>query len=386
MRRLLSFILLLATAGVLSAATCPLSNTLRGDFASTAIATLSNTSACPSLVGDNACCTQEYLNSIGSQTDPFMTMAKQYLTHIDESEQCMASLRELSCGLCSEFQDSFTLGKTFSGQVRLCDSYCTNLYNNCGGVLFEDSNDGVAELVSEKFSNDPLELCYILFGSGQPLRGVLTENVRNCFSSAQQCTDEDIEGFYTECVDGKRSYVYRYKSSSTCTAGKPLPAPIAGLQCDMACSPGYYLPGGAEACLPCNPGTFSVGGGVSYPFFKTFPSVEEGFDHYVESTNGVDFEHGVRIESADNSGWIHNNTYLASGPGLKDRQNSVMAYTAKFVREGNITFGYKVDGEVCRRCERPAALWILFFLLSPLLFFFFFFSFFFFFFFPPFLM
>ncbi|KAF1756222.1 hypothetical protein GCK72_012675 [Caenorhabditis remanei] len=91
------------------------------------------------------------------------------------------------------------------------------------------------------------------------------------FTTCQQiCTDQDYEFTYTNCDEkGERWRVAVPHSGMQCSN---LPTPRRGWNCSFSCEPGHYLDLDSQHCRPCNPGFFSLGGGIRYEEFVTFCS------------------------------------------------------------------------------------------------------------------
>eukprot|EP00741_Cyanophora_paradoxa_P010661 tig00020537_g10304.t1 len=150
------------------------------------------------------------------------------------------------------------------------------------------------------------------------------------------CDDEDIGSVYTPCntQTNSRSLVYYFKPPATCRGGKALPPPVTGIRCDLTCPAGQRLNGELKSCSDCQPGTFSTGGALRFtdwssgfpPQFSTECRDAEG-----EVCNPWRVRNGSVIDSGDHS----------------DQQNlvAVLALRVLLVRDGAISFEYRVDAE-----------------------------------------
>lgn len=83
---------------------------------------------------------------------------------------------------------------------------------------------------------------------------------------AADSTTECPIPMYTPCdyTQNKRSLVYYMSPTGTCQGNMDAPLPITGIPCDIQCGPGGYLPWGQVTCATCEPGTYSIGGGLRY--------------------------------------------------------------------------------------------------------------------------
>ncbi|EFO89967.1 hypothetical protein CRE_22064 [Caenorhabditis remanei] len=82
-----------------------------------------------------------------------------------------------------------------------------------------------------------------------------------------------------------------------------------GLQCHVvestfSCEPGHYLDLDSQHCRPCNPGFFSLGGGIRYEEFVTLPS---GFSvDNMDSNPNTQFlsQQSQVVECPKEAGWV----------------------------------------------------------------------------------
>lgn len=166
---------------------------------------------------------------------------------------------------------------------------------------------------------------------------------------------------FSDCVDDERSLFYYLKNEATCAANmtnqvlaKP---PVHGLRCDVQCDRGYYLganfsgPVPVSGCERCPQGKYSLGGGQLFSqrtdAWSSPLSAELQTDCMTQNMYTGQWQHNCNPwePSADGS-------YISSGQNSGVMQNfegtrlySTLRVSATFVREGTVTYKYRVDAE-----------------------------------------
>ncbi|DBA00102.1 TPA: hypothetical protein N0F65_000393 [Lagenidium giganteum] len=168
---------------------------------------------------------------------------------------------------------------------------------------------------------------------------------------------------FSECIDNERALYYYMENATTCTSPGVDPSklsfkpPVTGLKCDIPCPKGTYLgvnftnSDPVSACLPCNDGTFSLGGGMLFSKLANSWTTPLPVDIFTECvtrnmyTNQWQSNCAPWVASADG-------TMITSGSNsdILDRYEasrlfSTLRISATFVREGSVTFQFYVDAE-----------------------------------------
>ncbi|EKX51696.1 hypothetical protein GUITHDRAFT_102302 [Guillardia theta CCMP2712] len=155
-------------------------------------------------------------------------------------------------------------------------------------------------------------------------------------STIKECKDNDIHTSYTSCDESTSTRSLTYFYSALCKKGKALPPTVVNLPCNITCNAGQYLPLGKPTCSPCEPGTYSIGGGEKYMNWESFPP---GF------STSCKFQLEADNDQTCN-GWVLNGTYIHSGE-LRGKRlvDSTLTMKVELIRSGSVTFEYKVDAE-----------------------------------------
>ncbi|KAE9355330.1 hypothetical protein PF008_g4124 [Phytophthora fragariae] len=166
---------------------------------------------------------------------------------------------------------------------------------------------------------------------------------------------------FSDCVDDERTLFYYLKAEGTCLANttnevlaKP---PVHGLRCDVQCDKGYYLganfsgPEPVSGCERCPQGKYSLGGGKLFSqrtnAWSSPLSAELQSDCMTQNMYTGRWQHNCNpwVASADGS-------YISSGDNSGVMQNfegsrlySTLRVSATFVRDGSVTYKYRVDAE-----------------------------------------
>ncbi|KAL3666927.1 hypothetical protein V7S43_007874 [Phytophthora oleae] len=166
---------------------------------------------------------------------------------------------------------------------------------------------------------------------------------------------------FSDCVENERTLFYYLKSEGTCAANmtnqvlaKP---PVHGLRCDVQCDRGYYLGANFSGSVPvsgcerCPQGKYSLGGGQLFSqrtdAWSSPLSAELQTDCMTQNMYTGQWQHNCNpwVPSADGS-------YISSGENSGVMQNfegtrlySTLRVSATFVREGSVTYKYRVDAE-----------------------------------------
>eukprot|EP00004_Rigifila_ramosa_P003275 TRINITY_DN1349_c0_g1_i1.p1 TRINITY_DN1349_c0_g1~~TRINITY_DN1349_c0_g1_i1.p1 ORF type:complete len:881 (-),score=144.00 TRINITY_DN1349_c0_g1_i1:82-2571(-) len=124
--------------------------------------------------------------------------------------------------------------------------------------------------------------------------------------------------------------IFFKKFNSTCTGGVEQPANIPNIPCEVECQNGeFYGPPSAPVCTPCDPGSYSSGGGLIFESWTVIPS------DFVTSCTGTGC-----------SPWSANGTFIESGnQGQNNNILSNLIYQPSLVHAGNVTFEYRVEAE-----------------------------------------
>lgn len=155
-------------------------------------------------------------------------------------------------------------------------------------------------------------------------------------ASLPTCTAPMIKSSYTRCDPASATRSLAFYHNVACKNGVPLPPTVPHLPCNVTCNPGEYLPLGEPGCAPCEPGTYSVGGGSKYMNWETLP---EGFSTYCVFQ--LDADQGTPC-----SGWELNGTFIGSGEMRGKRLvDSVLELKVDLIRPGSVAFEYIVDAE-----------------------------------------
>ncbi|CAP32475.1 Protein CBG13728 [Caenorhabditis briggsae] len=153
----------------------------------------------------------------------------------------------------------------------------------------------------------------------------------------QICTDQDYEFTYTNCDEhGERWRVAVPRDGVQCAN---LPTPKRGLNCSFSCEPGHYLDLDSQHCRPCNPGYFSLGGGIRYEEFVTLPS---GFSvDNMDSTQDTQYssQQSRMVECPKEAGWVVKDGELIYIP---TPCVSRLSFSANLVRPGSVEFTYRM--------------------------------------------
>ncbi|PAV57468.1 hypothetical protein WR25_26888 [Diploscapter pachys] len=157
----------------------------------------------------------------------------------------------------------------------------------------------------------------------------------------RECGQNDYEFTYTSCDEaGQRWRVAVPKAGSNCEGG--LPQPQKGLNCSFSCKPGRYLDIETQQCRPCDPGRYSLGGGIRFEEFVTLP---EGF-----SVENFDPSAGIFSDSSSSSSSTKTVCPLEAGWVVRDDVLlyiptpciSRLSYQATLVRPGFVEFVYRM--------------------------------------------
>ncbi|KUF81333.1 hypothetical protein AM587_10016526 [Phytophthora nicotianae] len=166
---------------------------------------------------------------------------------------------------------------------------------------------------------------------------------------------------FSDCVDDERTLFYYLKSEGTCssnTTGHVLAKPpVHGLRCDVQCDRGYYLGANFSGSVPvsgcerCPQGKYSLGGGKLFSqrtdAWSSPLSAELQTDCMTQNMYTGQWQHNCNpwVPSADGS-------YISSGQNSGVMQNfegtrlySTLRVSATFVRDGSVTYKYRVDAE-----------------------------------------
>eukprot|EP00727_Mastigamoeba_balamuthi_P006066 m51a1_g2079 hypothetical protein (911) ;mRNA; r:1495974-1501279 len=145
------------------------------------------------------------------------------------------------------------------------------------------------------------------------------------------CTEKDIGYTFMPCDPDSRTrrVVYYWKPPATCRLGVPLPAQITGVPCDKECSVGKFLNSTDFNCYSCKPG-----GGRLWDTWTEWPA---GVTTTCSTTNSM---------KKSCSGWRLLGTSIDSGSNNGIHAIlSALKFSARFSRNGSITFTYRTSTE-----------------------------------------
>uniref|UniRef100_A0AAV1UA44 Tyrosine-protein kinase ephrin type A/B receptor-like domain-containing protein n=1 Tax=Peronospora matthiolae TaxID=2874970 RepID=A0AAV1UA44_9STRA len=174
-------------------------------------------------------------------------------------------------------------------------------------------------------------------------------------------TSLDLQYGFSNCVDNERTLFYYSTSDGTCFAnstGQVLAKPpVHGLRCDVRCGQGYFLganfsgPVPVSGCERCPQGKYSLGGGALFSqrtnAWSLPLSAELQSDCVTRNMFTGRWEHNCNPwePSADGS-------YISSGVNSRVMESfqgtrlfSTLRVSALFVRNGSVTYKYRVDAE-----------------------------------------
>ncbi|KAG7394847.1 hypothetical protein PHYBOEH_004613 [Phytophthora boehmeriae] len=166
---------------------------------------------------------------------------------------------------------------------------------------------------------------------------------------------------FGDCVENERSLYYFLKGEATCQAnatGQVLAKPpVHGLRCDVQCDRGYYLganfsgPVPVSGCERCPQGKYSLGGG------KLFSQRTDSWT----SPLPMELQTDCLTQNMYTGQWQHNchpwepsadGSYISSGSNSGVMENyqgtrlySTLRISATFVRDGTVTYKFRVDAE-----------------------------------------
>ncbi|KAF4529029.1 hypothetical protein B566_EDAN017484 [Ephemera danica] len=168
-------------------------------------------------------------------------------------------------------------------------------------------------------------------------------------SRKTSCSVNEFHFELTECdATGGRWRVVIPNSSYGSNSGScdvnlqdPRYAPTRINTCQLSCNAGNYFSVSNLTCSLCDPGTFSLGGGVLYDTWDTIP---EAFHTQVESFQSS-FSNLGRFSGDVNCslyGWQPRGEYLASlgGPCA-----ATLTYTVHLVKPGNLSYIYQYSNK-----------------------------------------
>jgi hypothetical protein len=169
---------------------------------------------------------------------------------------------------------------------------------------------------------------------------------------ARDCQAEDFIGEYTTCVNGRKNLIYYKDPIADCTGTTNQPANVFGILCEITCPSGQYLPIGSTssaACTPCSAGSYSLGGGTRIEG-SGWVNNARGWAAVSNSqinfrTSCINVRTGQPAQTNACTKWLIVEGSLAYSGNTTDNYQSVLEASATFVREGNITFEYRVDAE-----------------------------------------
>ncbi|TDH67325.1 hypothetical protein CCR75_001899 [Bremia lactucae] len=181
-------------------------------------------------------------------------------------------------------------------------------------------------------------------------------------ASRAYATEPQLRYGFGDCVDEKRTLYYYIKGDGTCSAnstGQVLAKPpVHGLRCDVHCARGFYLganfsgPTPVSSCERCPQGKYSLGGGKLFSqrtnaWTSPLP-VELETDCMTQDMFTGEWKHNCNPWSASKDGSLissgENSGVLENFGGTK--LYSTLRIGATFVRDGYVTFKYRVDAEL----------------------------------------
>eukprot|EP01102_Stenamoeba_stenopodia_P004225 TRINITY_DN144_c0_g1_i1.p1 TRINITY_DN144_c0_g1~~TRINITY_DN144_c0_g1_i1.p1 ORF type:complete len:1356 (+),score=219.31 TRINITY_DN144_c0_g1_i1:182-4249(+) len=278
----------------------------------------------------SACCEPIYDALISGSKD---YIGKTFDKFLKPTSSCNQAIRGAQCLLCSPAQSAFFSLHNYGNSIKLCQSFCDSLYENCKSSKLANNKSKTVEQEFASSSNPGDDFCYAVF---HPHWNVEV-STSNC-EMDRPCTEDDYVGVYTPCHEGVRSAVYYLKENVKCTGGVPLPASKTDLPCDISCGPGKALLIGDTECTSCAPGSYSIGGGDTY----------EDWDYKPRDfiTFCTQFDESVKeVTLVEGCGWQWNGTITATGYHWDDfNLNVTLEVGAAFIRShGSVSFEAKVS-------------------------------------------
>ncbi|VDD96215.1 unnamed protein product [Enterobius vermicularis] len=154
-------------------------------------------------------------------------------------------------------------------------------------------------------------------------------------STGRQCTSKDYVFEYTTCdANGQRWKVAVPSRDNFRCEG--LPQPIRGINCSFSCDAGMYLDIETQECRQCQPGSYSLGGGVRFDEFTHLPA---GFIiENVDTTSDQLFVTSKKDKTCPvETGWIVKNSELLY---IRSPCLSKLMYSVNLVRPGYVEYVY----------------------------------------------
>lgn len=253
------------------------------------------------------------------------------------SPGCANGLQLLACAVCSSDQDTLVHVYETEVHISLCEAAASLLYNACLDATLIAYNQSVVR----HFRTPAGFLQYLmapLFVTPVTARGF------HCYDpTLRACTVDDFTGYYTECVDNVRSAFFRPTHPGVCNGGFQ-PSPVHNISCSIPCDKGYYLPVGADQCVLCHAGSFSIGGGYRLESWRTWP---QGLVARSFCTSAL--THALLPDSECHP-WVMNETAVVSGR-ITHNQVTTLEVSFRLVRDGHVSFDWRVNAEECTFTE-----------------------------------
>lgn len=177
-----------------------------------------------------------------------------------------------------------------------------------------------------------------------PTCGIQIDGGKLEVEDVRSCTPGDIGAGETDCIGGKRDIIYYWKPPATCRSNFSLPDPHVGVSCGITCSQGKHFDPKLSQCTDCNPGRYSIGGGLWFG-----PSWLPGtFPPQFTTSCFVEKEHfwSEEKKSRTCNPWRAMGLYIDSGMNYgTDNVDSSLELQIFFGIGGTVSFEYQVDSE-----------------------------------------
>ncbi|XP_076357562.1 endosome/lysosome-associated apoptosis and autophagy regulator family member 2-like isoform X1 [Tachypleus tridentatus] len=158
------------------------------------------------------------------------------------------------------------------------------------------------------------------------------------------CHPKDYHFEFTECDSFGGRWRVSVPTPNKCVSGAPSP-PTRVDDCRTSCEAGTYYNRTSLDCLPCPPGTYSLGGGVKFDAWDELP---KSFHVTVETfeSNFRSFKQNVKGSHINCSeyAWVPMSAFIASygGPCVTS-----LTYSVKLVKPGILSYSYEyVDDSI----------------------------------------
>eukprot|EP00271_Cylindrocystis_brebissonii_P014177 TRINITY_DN35437_c0_g1_i1.p1 TRINITY_DN35437_c0_g1~~TRINITY_DN35437_c0_g1_i1.p1 ORF type:complete len:1140 (-),score=156.00 TRINITY_DN35437_c0_g1_i1:340-3759(-) len=175
-----------------------------------------------------------------------------------------------------------------------------------------------------------------------------------CAVQKVPCTQANVRSAYLPCDSVQETVEVVFYFDQTCNPlapGSSILPPNDFIPCGLHCAAGTYLDG--QACWPCKPGTYSMGGGIRLESFTTFNNATFKTSCTYQGANGTSPCTPWRVSGGtlavgpydEPNEWFQDE--CATQPALNCHNNlkATLSMQIKLVRDGYVRFTYMVDAE-----------------------------------------